>query len=114
VAPGHNDRRPVARANIAQRDKHIDLPAIELLIANVKLASFQPGDRARVDKDRLTRTANTRKILVDKQRTVVAIKGVLTANERLYMFNPRRVIDKMLERFAGFVDLLEVQPLLFA
>ena len=96
--------------NIAQCYQHIDLPTIELLISDVKLAPLDPGDRPGVQEDCLARNTNTGKILVNKERSMVAIKSAPSSDEGFHMFNPSRMIDQSLERLAGFVNLLQIQP----
>ena len=64
-----------------------------------------------MNADRFTGSADVGEVLVDKQRTVAVVEGALAADETFDVFDPTRVVDQFLKRFAGLLDLLQIQTL---
>ena len=65
---------------------------------------------ARVQADGFARPAQVGKALVDEQFAVVVVEGIGAAHEMADLLNPGRMVDQLLEGFAGLVNLLQVEP----
>jgi len=108
VAGGHNHRVAIARSDVGQRHQDIDLPAMEAAVIVAELCALCAIVAAGMQADRLARSADIGEALIDEKRTVIIIKGVCATNEILDFFDPRRVVDQLLEGLAAFVDLLQI------
>lgn len=109
---GRNDhRRTVAGTNIAKSHQNIDLSALETPVMTAKLVSLDTRIAAGVQADSLARPAQVGEVLVNENRAMVLVKGMLSANKVLDLGEPAWVINQTLERFAALVDLLKINAL---
>ena len=61
-----------------------------------------------MQSDGLSRSAEVGKVLIDEERTVVAVEAVLS-DKVLDLVYPGRMVDQVLERSSRLVDLLEIE-----
>ena len=108
VAARNQHRAPVARPDIRQRQQNIHLPAHKPPAAIAELIAVNGRVSPRMQSNGLARPPETRKIFVDKQRSVVVVERAFPTHEKLHLVKPGWVIDQLLKRLAGLVNLLVI------